>query len=59
MSAPASDGYIQLLYKFLPRPIKSEEELLVAQEVIDAILSSGEITSEKQDYLNVLVQSHN
>ena len=54
MFAPASDGYIQLLYKFPPRPIKSEEELLAAQEVIDTILDSGEMTLEKQDYLNVL-----
>jgi HTH-type transcriptional regulator / antitoxin HigA len=47
-------SYIELLKKFPPRPIKSEEELFAVQEVIDALLDSGEITSDQQDYLNVL-----
>lgn len=49
-----SDSYIELLQKFPPRPIKSEAELLAVQEVVDALLDSGEITPEKQDYINVL-----
>ncbi|NJN92256.1 MAG: transcriptional regulator [Leptolyngbyaceae cyanobacterium SL_5_14] len=48
------DSYIELLQKFPPRPIRSEAELLVVQEVIDTLLDSGEITPEKQDYINVL-----
>ncbi|WP_026734326.1 helix-turn-helix domain-containing protein [Fischerella sp. PCC 9605] len=54
MFATESDSYIELLQKFPPRPIKSEAELLAVQEVIDALLDSGEITSDKQDYLNLL-----
>ena len=48
------NSYIQLLQKFPPRPIKSEAELLAVQETIDALLDSGEIASETQDYINVL-----
>jgi HTH-type transcriptional regulator/antitoxin HigA len=48
------NSYIELLQKFPPRPIKSEAELLAVQEVIDTLLDSGEITPEKQDYINVL-----
>jgi HTH-type transcriptional regulator/antitoxin HigA len=54
MFAAESNSYIELLQKFPPRPIKSEAELLAVQEVIDALLDSGEITSDKQDYLNLL-----
>lgn len=54
MFTTESNSYIELLHKFPPRPIKSEEELLAVQEVIDTLLDSGEITPEKQDYLNVL-----
>ena len=48
-----SNSYVELLQKFPPRPIKSEAELLVVQEVIDNLLDS-KITPEKQDYINVL-----
>jgi HTH-type transcriptional regulator / antitoxin HigA len=54
MFAAASDSYFELLQKFPPRPIKSEAELLAVQEVIDALLDSGEMTPDKQDYLNLL-----
>lgn len=47
-------SYIELLKKFPPRPIKSKAELLVVQRVIDTLLDSGEMTPEKQDYINVL-----
>ncbi|OKH24687.1 helix-turn-helix domain-containing protein [Chroogloeocystis siderophila] len=43
----------ELLQKFPPRPIKSETERQVFQEVIDSLLDS-EIMPEGQDYLNVL-----
>ncbi|MFB2768048.1 type II toxin-antitoxin system HigA family antitoxin [Pelatocladus sp. BLCC-F211] len=54
MFAAKSDSYIELLHKFPPRPIKSEADLLAVQEVIDGLLDSGEITSDEQDYLNLL-----
>jgi HTH-type transcriptional regulator/antitoxin HigA len=49
-----SKSYIEFLQRFPPRPIKSETELLAVQEVIDALLDSGEMTLEKQDYINIL-----
>ncbi|WP_235595758.1 helix-turn-helix domain-containing protein [Mastigocoleus testarum] len=49
-----SNSYIELLQKFPPRPIKSEADLLSVQEVIDALFDFGEMTPEKQDYINVL-----
>jgi HTH-type transcriptional regulator / antitoxin HigA len=48
------DSYIDLLQKFPPRPIKSEAELLAVQEIIDTLLDSGDLTSDQQDYINVL-----
>ena len=49
-----SSNYIDLLQKFPPRPIKSEEDLLAVQQVIDTLLDSGELTPDKHDYLNLL-----
>lgn len=54
MFATDSNSYIELLQKFPPRPIKSEEELIAVQEVVDILLDAGEITPEKQDYINLL-----
>lgn len=50
----AESSYIELLNKFPPRPIKTEAELCATQKVIDALIDSGEVTVEKQDYLNLL-----
>jgi HTH-type transcriptional regulator/antitoxin HigA len=54
MLAAESNSYIELLKKFPPRPIKSEADLLLVQEVVDNLIDSQEITPEKQDYINVL-----
>jgi HTH-type transcriptional regulator/antitoxin HigA len=54
MFTTESNSYIELLQKLPPRPIKSEAELHAVQEMIDSLLDSGEITPEKQDYINVL-----
>lgn len=54
MFATESESYLQLLQKFPPRPIRTEEQLLAVQNVIDSLVDAEEITSEKQDYLNVL-----
>lgn len=54
MFTTESNSYVELLQKFPPRPIKSEADLLLVQEVVDALLDSGEMTPEKQDYINVL-----
>jgi HTH-type transcriptional regulator/antitoxin HigA len=49
-----SNAYFELLKKFPPRPIKSEEELMETQKVIDDLLDKQELTIAEQDYLNVL-----
>lgn len=54
MALAESDSYIELLQKFPPRPIGSEAELLTVQAVIDNLLDAGEMTSEQQDYINLL-----
>ncbi|MUL36862.1 helix-turn-helix domain-containing protein [Gloeocapsopsis dulcis] len=53
MSTNVSNIYFELLQKFPPRPIKSEAERQVVQEVVDSLLD-GEITPEEQEYLNLL-----
>jgi HTH-type transcriptional regulator / antitoxin HigA len=47
-------NYIQLLQTFPPRPIKSDEDLLAVQDVIDRIVDANQITPEQQDYINIL-----
>ena len=46
--------YIQLLEKFPPRPIKSQEEMLATQKVIDSLIDRAPLTPDEEDYLNVL-----
>jgi HTH-type transcriptional regulator/antitoxin HigA len=50
----ADNKYIELLKAFPPRPITSEEELEATQAAIDSLLDKPWLTSEEQDYLNVL-----
>lgn len=54
MFTTESENYIELLRKLPPRPIKSEEELLAVQDVIDSLLDSDCLAPDEQDYLNVL-----
>jgi HTH-type transcriptional regulator/antitoxin HigA len=49
-----SKSYIELLQEFPPRPIKSEEELLATQKVIDSLIDRVSLTLDESDYLNVL-----
>lgn len=46
------EGYIKLLANFPPRPITSEEELELTQNMIDKLLDQGKLN--EKDYLNVL-----
>ncbi|PSR15459.1 transcriptional regulator [filamentous cyanobacterium CCP3] len=48
------EGYLQLLQKFPPRPIRTEEQFLAVQNVIDSLIDAEELTLEQQDYLNLL-----
>lgn len=46
--------YQQLLLNFPPRPIKSEEGLEAAQDVIDSLIDQKSLTLEERDYLSLL-----
>jgi len=50
----SSDSYIELLKVFPPRPIKSEEEFLATQIVINTLIDRGELTPDEEDYLDLL-----
>ena len=49
-----SNGYIELLTNFPPRPITSDEELELTQNMIDQLLDQGKLSQDEKDYLNVL-----
>lgn len=51
-----SKTYTELLQAFPPRPIKSEEELLATQQVIDSLIdrATKSLSPDESDYLNVL-----
>lgn len=47
-------SYVELLQEFPPRPIKSEEEMLATQQVIDRLIDCGSFSPDEEDYLNIL-----
>ncbi len=49
-----SDRYLKLLQQFPPRPIRSEQELLAVQDVMDRLIDADQMTLEQRDYLDVL-----
>jgi len=47
--------YIELLQEFPPRPIKSQEEMLATQKVIDFLIDRApSLSLDEEDYLNIL-----
>lgn len=50
----ATDRYIELLKRFPPRPVHSDEELARMQEVVHNLLDQPQLTEEEREYLNVL-----
>ena len=46
--------YLDLLNEFPPRPIKSNDDLIAVQEVVDALLDARNLSSDQQEYLNLL-----
>lgn len=54
MLVTESNNYLKLLQEFPPRPIRSQEDLVAIQAVIDRFLDADEITSDERDYLNLL-----
>lgn len=49
-----SSQYVELLTTFPPRPIRTEEDLIATQSIIDSLLDQRELTPEERDYLHVL-----
>ncbi len=50
----AQDRYLDLVRQFPLRPIRSARELNRAVKRVDALLSKGSLSSEEEDYLDVL-----
>jgi len=48
------ERYVALIRQFPLRPIRSEEELEEAIRVVDSLVGRPALTSEEQDYLEVL-----
>lgn len=46
--------YIELITKFPPRKISSEQELQTTQKVIDSLLDREQLTIDERDYLHLL-----
>jgi HTH-type transcriptional regulator / antitoxin HigA len=48
------DHYLKLVKKFPLRPLRSDEELSLAIQVIDSLIIRGDLDSGEQDYLDIL-----
>ena len=48
------EKYIDLVNEFPPRPIRSEEDFIAVQKVIDTLLDAGQLSSDRREYLNLL-----
>jgi HTH-type transcriptional regulator / antitoxin HigA len=47
-------SYTDLLIAFPPRIITTAEQLVATQNVIDALIDKGKLSTDEQDYLNLL-----
>jgi HTH-type transcriptional regulator / antitoxin HigA len=48
------EKYVDLLNEFPPRPIRSEQELIAIQKVVDALLDAKKLSTDQKEYLNLL-----
>jgi HTH-type transcriptional regulator / antitoxin HigA len=48
------EKYIDLVNEFPPRRIKSEEDFIAVQKVVDTLLDMGQLSSDRREYLNLL-----
>jgi HTH-type transcriptional regulator / antitoxin HigA len=46
--------YVDLLNEFPPRPIKSEQEFVAIQKVVDVLLDAKQLSTDQKEYLNLL-----
>lgn len=49
-----TEKYLKLVNQFPPRPIVTDDDLETTQEVINQLLDKPYLTSEEEDYLEVL-----
>ncbi len=49
-----TNNYLELITKFHPRKITSEDELDATQKIIDTLLDQGNLTIDERDYLHLL-----
>jgi HTH-type transcriptional regulator/antitoxin HigA len=54
MNGILNPTYAQLVVKFRPRPIRSDEKYWETQSHIDALLDKGMLTQDEEDYLMIL-----
>jgi HTH-type transcriptional regulator / antitoxin HigA len=48
------ERYVDLLNEFPPRPIKSEQEFMAIQQVVDVLLDAKQLSADQKEYLNLL-----
>jgi HTH-type transcriptional regulator / antitoxin HigA len=48
------ERYVDLLNEFPPRPIKSEQDLVAIQQVVDILLDAKQLSPDQKEYLNLL-----
>jgi HTH-type transcriptional regulator / antitoxin HigA len=48
------EKYIDLINEFPPRPIRSKEDFIAVQKVVDALLDAGQLSADRREYLNLL-----
>ena len=51
---PVSNDYVALLKAFPPRPIRNDVQHRRAVEVVNGLLDRAELTSDEEDYVDVL-----
>lgn len=48
------EKYIDLLAEFPPRPIKSEQDFIAIQKIVNALLDLSQLSPVQREYLNLL-----
>jgi HTH-type transcriptional regulator / antitoxin HigA len=48
------EKYIDLITEFPPRPIRSIEDFIAVQQVVDTLLDAGQMSADRREYLNLL-----
>jgi HTH-type transcriptional regulator/antitoxin HigA len=51
------DTYVELIMKFPLRPLRTDEELDRAIEIIDSLIIRGDLEPGEQDYLDILTDA--